>query len=659
MKNSLFTIIFTIMVLMVMPCGMNGQSLLEPMPRFPGQKTSWKGFSRYDFEFKGRACRVVCPDKPAAGNPWIWNARFPDWHTDIDSILLTQGFFVTYINTDEFNGSPEGVGIWDEYFRYLTTTFGLENKAALEGISRGGLYVYNFAKKYPWRVSCIYAEAPVCDIKSWPGGFGKGKGSAPDWQLVMKTYGFKDEDEAKAFKDNPIDNLEKLAAAGVPVLHMIGLHDEIVPPEENTFILVNRYFRLGGAATVVPCTRGRQDLEGHHFDIETPALVADFIKQNTLAFRTKLASGPYLASRGGLSASAAIFAGTKKGRVSFLGGSITFNHGWRDSVMDCIKSRFPETSFEFIGAGIPSFGSLPDAFRFHKDVLSKGKIDLLFVEAAVNDRTNGYPASEQVRAMEGIVRQAREANPMTDIVFMYFADPDKSKDYNGGRVPAEIVNHEKVASYYDIPSVNLAKEVTDRINNREFTWEGDFIDVHPSPFGQQLYYASISALLGKCWEKEAPASSSEQAMPAGLDPYSYKNGRLVEVKKSDEAGGWSYDANWTPDDSASTREGYVNVPMLIGSDPGKVLKLRFKGSTVGIAVAAGPDAGIAEYSIDGNEWNSIDLYTQWSGWLHLPWYLVLGDGLKKGQHTLRIRLSDKKNEESKGTVCRIRYFFMN
>ena len=91
------------------------------------------------------------------------------------------------------------------------------------------------------------------------------------------------------------------------------------------------------------------------------------------------------------------------------------------------------------------YNGSPEAFRVYNDVLSKGKTDLLFVEAAVNDRTNAYPAAEQVRSMEGIVRQARIANPATDIIFMYFADPDKINDYNHGLIPSEIVSHEKVA----------------------------------------------------------------------------------------------------------------------------------------------------------------------------------------------------------------------
>jgi len=253
----------------------------QTVTEFPGSKTSWKGFVRYDFQFQGRDCRVVCPDKPAEGNPWIWNARFPDWHTDIDSILVSEGFYVTYINTDELIGSPEAVETWNNYYIYLVSTFKFNTRVALEGVSRGGLYVYNFAKKYPDHVSCIYAEAPVCDFKTWPGGFYGGKRSDADWDLVKRMYGFASDAEALAYTDNPIDNLDSLAKAKVPVLHMIGLNDRVVSPEYNTFKLVNRYVLLGGIATIIPSTGGMQDLEGHHFPIETPRIVADFIRYNT------------------------------------------------------------------------------------------------------------------------------------------------------------------------------------------------------------------------------------------------------------------------------------------------------------------------------------------------------------------------------------------
>ena len=380
----------------------------------------------------------------------------------------------------------------------------------------------------------------------------------------------------------------------------------------------------------------------------------------SLFFQTKT-SESYHIRRGGLTRSALIFEREKVGRVAFLGGSITYNPGWRDSVSRAIQKRFPQTRFEFINAGIPSLGSLPDAFRLNQDVLSKGRVDLLFVEAVVNDRTNEYPSYAQVRSMEGIVRQARRANPKTDIVFMYFADPDKIGEYNAGITPAEIANHEKVAVHYNIASVNLAKEVTERISNREFTWEGDFIDLHPSPFGQQVYYRSISKLLENSWkyQKKNKKAIGEYPVSEKLDPYCYDNGRLIAMTKENEAEGWLLDSNWTPADMMPTRDGYVKVPMLTGTEPGKILKMEFTGTAAGIAIASGPDAGIIDFSIDDGEWKSLDLFTRWSASLHLPWFLTLADDLYPGTHILRLKLSNDKNPASKGTVCRIRYFYVN
>ena len=631
------------------------------LQQFPGTKSTWKGFVRYDFDFNGRDCRIVCPDKPAQGNPWVWNARFPDWHTEMDSILISEGFYVTYINTDEFNGSPDAVKIWDEYFKYVTKNYKLDDRVALEGISRGGLYVYNFAKKYPWRISCIYVEAPVCDFKSWPGGLGKGVGSPEDWKLILKMYGFKNNDEAKAYKDNPVDNLEKLAAAKVPVLHMIGLNDSVVPPDENSYILIDRYIRLGGIATVVPCTYGKQELQGHHFDIETPSLAADFIKSNTRAFRIKLNTVNYYSFREGLVNSALKFESEKTARIAFLGGSITYNPGWRDSVENMIRMKFPRTVFEFIMAGIPSFGSVPDVFRLDHDVLSKGMIDLLFVEAAVNDRTNGYSDKAQERSMEGIVRAARASNPEMDIIFMYFVDPDKIRDYSEGVIPQEIINHENVAAYYNIPAVNLAKEVSERIYNKEFTWEGNFLDLHPSEFGQEIYFRSISNFLEKCWDPKNIKNKvqADYKLPSKIDKFCYDNGTLIPVTKADAVNGWVLDEKWIPSDTLETREGFVKVPMLVCSTPGNVKIFRFIGTAVGIAVSSGPDAGIIEYSIDNSKWNSLDLFTPWSKSVYLPWFLTLNDELTPGSHTLKMRLSSDKNPLSNGTTCILRFLYVN
>ncbi|MCK5210905.1 MAG: prolyl oligopeptidase family serine peptidase, partial [Cyclobacteriaceae bacterium] len=328
--------------------------------KYPGKKSVWKGFEKYEFDFDGRKAHFVLPEKTLDGNPWVWRARFPNWHTEMDSILLSEGYHIAFVNTNSMYGSPKAMAIWNEFYNYLVNVQKFNSKVSLEGVSRGGLFVYNWAKQHPDKVNCIYAEAPVCDLKSWPGGFGNGKGADAEWEGMKKEYDFSSDEEAKAWKDNPIDNLEALAKAKVPVLHMIGLNDKIVPVDENTFSLIDRYVKLGGIAKIVPCTEGKQNLWGHHFEIETPRLGADFIQYYTKLPKTKLQSSAYHYMRGGLKNSFIKFEKEKKSRVAFLGGSITYNGGWRDSLYNYLQYRFPETEFEFIAAGIPSMGSTCD-----------------------------------------------------------------------------------------------------------------------------------------------------------------------------------------------------------------------------------------------------------------------------------------------------------
>lgn len=628
---------------------------------FLGEETEWKGFTRYNFKFEGRDSHVTLPENPLRGNPWVWRARFPGWHTEMDSLLLSEGFHVAYVNTDNMYGSPAAVAVWDRFYNYLTTEWKLHPKVALEGVSRGGLFIYNWAKRNPEKVNCIYAEAPVCDFKSWPGGFGGGKGSEADWERLKTAYGFSSDEEALAYRDNPIDNLEALALAKVPVLHMIGLNDEIVPPDENTYILIDRYIKLGGPATVIPCTQGKQELFGHHFPIETPRQAADFIRYHTALPEQLLNAENYHKQRHGIRNSLLKFQQEKKGRVAFLGGSITYNGGWRDSISNYLQNRFPDTEFEFIAAGISSMGSTPAAFRLDRDVLAGGSVDLLFEEAAVNDSGNGRSSQEQVRAMEGIVRHVRRNNPAADIVIMHFVDPQKMEDYRLGKVPEVIQNHEKVAAHYNIATINLAKEVTERIDAGEFSWEDDFKNLHPSPFGQGVYFRSMKAFLENAWAGTVAEDDKieSQVLPEPIDAGNYENGALIEPKNAQIITGWQLVENWKPDDRAGTRANYVNVPMLISQDEGNTLEFTFNGNAVGLAVAAGPDAGIIEYRIDNNDWQKQDLFTRWSSNLHLPWYYTLAAGLEEGEHVLQIRIAGEKNPQSSGNACRIRYFFVN
>ena len=622
---------------------------------FFDKKENWNGFTIEYFTFQGRKAWIKSPKKAQSGNPWVWRAHFPDWHTSIDSVLLERGFYVVYVNTNDMFGSPAAMQIWDDFYNYLLKERQFAPKVALEGVSRGGLYVYAWAKRNPLKVSCIYAEAPVCDVKSWP----LKHGSMEDWNTFLKSFNFTNE-QGLAFSDNPVDNLKGLAACKVPILHAISLEDEIVPNDENTFKLVDNYVKLGGKATIWPMTKGEKSLKGHHFLIENSEKIADFVEQNSVPTKAILKSENYQQMGKGLQNSFLKFKNEKSGRVAFMGGSITESAGWRDKVSQYLIEKFPETKFDFINAGIASTGSTPGAFRLEKDVFSKGKIDLLFEEAAVNDRTNGFSSEAQIRAMEGIVRHALIVNPKMDIVSMHFVDPDKIADYTAGIEPLEIQNHNKVASHYNIGVMNLAKEVTEKIAVGEFNWKDDFKDLHPSLFGQEVYFNSMKTFLNNCFQNvDSNDKIQPLVLPKPLDEFSYFNGKYLDIKNAKSLNKWHFEESWNPKDNVSTRKQYVNIPALISTEIGGEFTLEFEGTAIGICIASGPDAGILEYTIDGKKYPKLDLYTQWSSFLHLPWYLMLEDELKNKKHKLTVKISSEKNLKSTGNACRIFYFLAN
>lgn len=365
-----------------------------------------------------------------------------------------------------------------------------------------------------------------------------------------------------------------------------------------------------------------------------------------------------LVLRDGIAASRAHFLREHSGRVAFLGGSITEMPGWKELVQQDLARRFPDVRFDFVSAGIASLDSTPDAFRLRRDVLAHGPIDLLFVESAVNDAVNGRSGSEQIRGIEGIVRQARIANPATDVVLLYFADPDKIADYRAGRRPAVIGNHEQVAERYRIPSLDLAHEVEMRIAAGEFTWEKDFKDLHPAPFGHALYASAIGRLFAAGWSG-ASATPAIPALPPPLDPASYWDGRLIAPDQAGRLSGWRLDADWHPADGRATRNGFVGIPVLVAEQAGASLSLDFTGRGIGIFAIAGPDTGVVEFSIDGGPPSTRDLFSPWSGGLHLPWAQMLDADLRPGRHVLTLRIAAGANPASTGHAVRIAHFLAN
>ena len=252
-----------------------------PVATWSGKPSQWNGYQRFDFRVADRDCFVVVPKQAAPGRPWVWRARFPNFHAEADLQLLEQGFHIAHINTAGMLGSPASLDLWDRFYQEMTTTHHLADRVALEAVSRGGLFAYRWAARRPDRVACIYADTPVCDFKSWPLGQGDGIGSDATWQSLLKHYDLTEE-QALAYRENPIDVLAPIANAKIPLLHLVSLNDRVVPAKENTFVLADRYRKLGGTIQIIEVKEGTSKSNGHHFDHPDPTRVANFIHRHTL-----------------------------------------------------------------------------------------------------------------------------------------------------------------------------------------------------------------------------------------------------------------------------------------------------------------------------------------------------------------------------------------
>jgi lysophospholipase L1-like esterase len=351
-----------------------------------------------------------------------------------------------------------------------------------------------------------------------------------------------------------------------------------------------------------------------------------------------------------------------KGHVAFIGGSITEMNGYRPMVMDILRRRFPQTEFTFTAAGISSTCSTTGAFRLHDHVLSKGPVDLFFIEFAVNDDQDAHHVRREcIRGMEGIVRRTRLHNPNADIVITYFVNPKMLKIWQSGKVPLSVSAHHEVAEYYQIPTINLAKEIADRITMGKLTWE-QFGGTHPKPQGNEICAWMIDRMMSKFWTQPLPVHVRPMAhrLPENaLDKNSYYRGRLIAVDRAEILSDMTVTVpNW-PNIKGHCRSRFVNDKLLCASKPGAEMALDFDGTAIGIYILAGPDAGIVETSVDRGPYKPFNLFHHYSTGLHYPRTVIFDADLRPGKHILRLRICAKKDERSTGHAMRVLQFVAN
>jgi pimeloyl-ACP methyl ester carboxylesterase len=251
-------------------------AIAAPQDASAVRHSQWSSYERLDFTVDGRPCLLVVPKTAAAGKPWIWRTEFFGHEPQGDLALLAHGFHVAYMDVQNMYGAPVALDHMDKFYAHLTAQYGLAKKTVLEGFSRGGLFAFNWAARNPDKVACIYGDAPVCDFKSWPAGWGHGKRSPPDWDRCKQLYGL-DDAQARQYRFNPVDNLAPLAKAKIALIHVCGDADEVVPYAENTKLIKERYEKLGGTIKVIL----KPGVHHHPHSLVDPTPIVEFILAHT------------------------------------------------------------------------------------------------------------------------------------------------------------------------------------------------------------------------------------------------------------------------------------------------------------------------------------------------------------------------------------------
>lgn len=347
-------------------------------------------------------------------------------------------------------------------------------------------------------------------------------------------------------------------------------------------------------------------------------------------------------------------------KVAYFGGGIHGADGWRKQMLDAMRARGADVTE--IDASINDCvrGSGFSAYRFAHDVLAKNP-DLVVVDFASDDQTTG--ADEIWTAIEGVVRQARKANPKLDILFLYAFRAGYETDFAEGLSPMTISAYERLANHYGIPSINMAYRVAQLARDGKllikatpeeaaaakdklvFSGNGTV----PTAGGNQVYAEVITEALGKL---TTAAGSLEHKLPKAYKPNSLERAHLEKITDAMLSGNWQR----RPANDPATGNFTDHFDELLYTEtPGAKLTFRFKGTEASVFDVMGPNTGLVKVTVDGKEAGTRAQVDPWSFYYRYSG-LSLASGLPDAEHTITLELLPNSpdrtvsiNEAKKGT----------
>ncbi|MBQ4087453.1 MAG: alpha/beta hydrolase [Clostridia bacterium] len=216
-------------------------------------ESTWNGFRRIDFEFEGREVIVVFADSANRTDKWMLKTEYFDAFPETEIALLKKGYNLVYLKNLHRIGKEDDYDKKYALSKYLTETYGFSEKCVCVGMSCGGLHAVHLAARYPEMIACLYLDAPVMNLLSWPLHLGK-----PGVAAESAIHGYIEFHEATGmtlseaicYRDHPMDRMGALLEHSIPIILVSGDSDRIVPFEENGALLEKYYKENGGTIEV-------------------------------------------------------------------------------------------------------------------------------------------------------------------------------------------------------------------------------------------------------------------------------------------------------------------------------------------------------------------------------------------------------------------------
>ena len=241
--------------------------------------SEWNGFQRADFSFEGRDALIVFPNVKKNGR-WMMKMEYFGAFPNLEIELLSRGWHLAYLKNANRWGRDEDQDLKARLADFLSAEFGLEKRFTCVGMSLGGLHSVYFAARHPDYVSCLYLDAPVMNLLSYPLGFGAAAQQYPNgsaWPIINELFG-QDSSTILTWRGHPMDQIPILMEHKFPVALIYGDADPVVPYRENGLVLEEAYKKAGLPLFCV----GKKGCGHHPHGLEDPTPLADFIEANAL-----------------------------------------------------------------------------------------------------------------------------------------------------------------------------------------------------------------------------------------------------------------------------------------------------------------------------------------------------------------------------------------